>query len=447
MKKIFSILVAAWMGVSAMAATITIEGSEFTGGDANNGKGAHVELKKDGITVSTESGYAKDGILRVYQGGVITITSTEVMTSIDFTCATDYVALDDATPNSTTYSVTVPTGGKHTRIEKIVITTNGEGGSTPDPEPDPDPSEKEVNVNANYAQLIYYADYSETGAENWELDLINVSDAEYNYSSWMYFDLTTTSKTSIAGTYTEAHCDYLYTGVDFVNGNDTSEVYADDKPISLCLTYKGQDEDDYPIYAIKGSFVGEDGKTYTISEELTIYAFDYATDAEIVLSESGATPDPDPTPDPTGTITVAKALEIGNALKDNTSTTESYTVVGYVGKIAKDYDAEKGNQCWFMTDDTNFTDSTYFDFEAYWCYIDEPVVVGDYVSVTGPILKYVSQKGYTTIEIKNGQAEKLNAPMGVENAETDAVVVKRIENGQLIIRRGEKRYNVVGLEL
>ena len=441
MKKIFSILVAAWMGVSAMAATITIEGSEFTGGDANNGKGAHVELKKDGITVSTESGYAKDGILRVYQGGVITITSTEVMTSIDFTCATDYVALNDATPNSTTYSVTVPTGGKHTRIEKIVITTNGEGGSTPDPEPDPDPSEKEVSVSANYAQLVYYADYSETGAENWELDLINVSDAEYNYSSWMYFDLKTTSKTSIAGTYTEAHCDYLHTGVDFVNGNDTSEVYADEKPISLCLTYKGQDEDDYPIYAIKGSFVGEDGKTYTISEELTIYAFDYDTDAEIVLSESGATPDP------TGTITVAKALEIGNALDDNASTKESYTVVGYVGKIAKDYDAEKGNQCWFMTDDTNFTDSTYFDFEAYWCYIDEPVVVGDYVSVTGPILKYVSQKGYTTIEIKNGQAEKLNAPMGVENAETDAVVVKRIENGQLIIRRGEKRYNVVGLEL
>ena len=441
MKKIFSILVAAWMGVSAMAATITIEGSEFTGGDANDGKGAHVELKTYGITVSTESGHAKDGMLRVYQGGVITITSTEVMTSIDFTCATDYVALDDATPNSTTYSVTVPTGGKHTRIEKIVITTNGEGGSTPDPEPDPDPSEKEVNVNANYAQLIYYADYSETGAENWELDLINVSDAEYNYSSWMYFDLTTASKTSIAGTYTEAHCDYLHTGVDFVNGNDTSEVYADEKPISLCLTYKGQDEDDYPIYAIKGSFVGEDGKTYTISEELTIYAFDYDTDAEIVLSESGATPDP------TGTITVAKALEIGNALDDNASTKESYTAVGYVGKIAKDYDAEKGNQCWFMTDDTNFTDSTYFDFEAYWCYIDEPVVVGDYVSVTGPILKYVSQKGYTTIEIKNGQAEKLNAPMGVENAETDAVVVKRIENGQLIIRRGEKRYNVVGLEL
>ena len=292
MKKIFSILVAAWMGVSAMAATITIEGSEFTGGDANNGKGAHVELKKDGITISTESGYADGKVLRVYQGGVVTITSTEVMTSIDFTCATDYVALNDATPNSTTYSVTVPTGGKHTRIEKIVITTNGEGGSTPDPEPDPDP-----------------------------------------------------------------------------------------------------------------------------------------------------------TPDPTGTITVAKALEIGNALKDNTSTTESYTVVGYVGKIAKDYDTEKGDQCWFMTDDKNFTDSTYFEFEAYWCYINEPVAVGDYVAVTGPILKYVSNQGYTTIEIKNGQAEKLNAPMGVENAETDAVVVKRIENGQLIIRRGEKRYNVVGLEL
>ena len=442
MKKIFSILVAAWMGVSAMAATITIEGTEFTGGDANNGKGAHVELKKDGITISTESGYADGKVLRVYQGGVVTITSTEVMTSIDFTCAKDYVALDDATPNSTTYSVTVPIGGKHSRIEKIVITTNGEGGGT---DPDPDPSDKVVNVSANYAQLVYFEDYSEEGAENWELDLVNFSN-EDDYTTWMYFDLTTASKTSVAGTYTETDCYYALSGIDLINGKDTTYITADDKPISLSLTYKGQDEDDYPIYAIEGSFVGEDGKTYTISEELPIYAFDADTEEDIVLNENGSTPDPDE-PAPTDAITVAEALEIGNALADNASTTESYTVVGYVGKIAKDYDAEKGNQCWFMTDDTNFTDSTYFDFEAYWCYIDEPVVVGDYVSVTGPILKYVSQKGYTTIEIKNGQAEKLNAPMGVENAETDAVVVKRIENGQLIIRRGEKRYNVVGLEL
>lgn len=442
MKKIFSILVAAWMGVSAMAATITIEGSEFTGGDANNGKGAHVELKKDGITISTESGYADGKVLRVYQGGVVTITSTEVMTSIDFTCAKDYVALDEATPNSTTYSVTVPTGGKHSRIEKIVITTNGEGGGT---DPDPDPSDDVVNVSANYAQLVYFEDYSEEGAENWELDLVNFSN-EDDYTTWMYFDLTTASKTSVAGTYTETDCYYALSGIDLINGKDTTEIYADEKPISLSLTYKGQDEDDYPIYAIKGSFVGEDGKTYTISEELTIYAFDADTEEDIVLNENGSTPDPDE-PAPTDAITVAEALEIGNALANNTSTKESYTVVGYVGKIAKDYDTEKGDQCWFMTDDENFTDSTYFEFEAYWCYINEPVAVGDYVSVTGPITKYVSNQGYTTIEIKNGQAQKISVPMGLENAETDAVVVKRIENGQLIIRRGEKRYNVVGQEL
>ena len=442
MKKIFSILVAAWMGVSAMAATITIEGTEFTGGAANNGDGAKVELKKDGITVSTDKGYADGSVLRVYTGGVVTITSTEVMTSIDFTCivGNKYGTFDDAQPNKATYSVTA---SKQTRIEKIVITTNGEGGGT---DPDPDPSDDVVNVSANYAQLVYYADLSETGAENWELDLVNFSDDEDNYSSFMYFNLTTASKTSIKGTYTEANCDYYYTGVDFINGKDTTEIYADDKPISLSLTYKGQDEDDYPIYAIKGSFVGEDGKTYTISEELPIYAFDADTEEDIVLNENGSTPDPDE-PAPTDAITVAEALEIGKALANNTSTKESYTVVGYVGKIAKDYDTEKGDQCWFMTDDKNFTDSTYFEFEAYWCYINEPVAVGDYVSVTGPITKYVSDKGYTTIEIKNGQAQKISAPMGLENAETDAVVVKRIENGQLIIRRGEKRYNVVGQEL
>lgn len=442
MKKIFSILVAAWMGVSAMAATITIEGSEFTGGDANNGKGAHVELKKDGITISTESGYADGKVLRVYQGGVVTITSTEIMTSIVFTCANDYVALKDATPNSTTYSVTVPTGGKHSRIEKIVITTNGEGGGT---DPDPDPSDKVVNVSANYAQLVYFEDYSEEGAENWELDLVNFSN-EDDYTTWMYFDLTTASKTSVAGTYTETDCYYALSGIDLINGKDTTYITADDKPISLSLTYKGQDEDDYPIYAIKGSFVGEDGKTYTISEELPIYAFDADTEEDIVLNENGSTPDPDE-PAPTDAITVAEALEIGNALANNTSTKENYTVVGYVGKIAKDYDTEKGDQCWFMTDDKNFTDSTYFEFEAYWCYINEPVAVGDYVAVTGPILKYVSNQGYTTIEIKNGQAKKVSEPTGIESIKTDAVVVKRIENGQLIIRRGEKRYNVVGQEL
>ena len=441
MKKIFSILVAAWMGVSAMAATITIEGSEFTGGAPNNGDGAKVELKKDGITVSTDKGYADGNVLRVYTGGVVTITSTEVMTSIDFTCTVGnkYGTFDDAQPNKATYSVTA---SKQTRIEKIVITTNGEGGGT---DPDPDPSDKVVNVSANYAQLVYFEDYSEEGAENWELDLVNISN-EDDYTTWMYFDLTTASKTSVAGTYTETDCYYALSGIDLINGKDTTYITADDKPISLSLTYKGQDENDYPIYAIKGSFVGEDGKTYTISEELPIYAFDADTEEDIVLNENGSTPDPDE-PAPTDAITVAEALEIGKALANNTSTKESYTVVGYVGKIAKDYDTEKGDQCWFMTDDKNFTDSTYFEFEAYWCYINEPVAVGDYVSVTGPITKYVSDKGYTTIEIKNGQAQKISAPMGLENAETDAVVVKRIENGQLIIRRGEKRYNVVGQEL
>lgn len=441
MKKIFSILVAAWMGVSAMAATITIEGAEFTGGAPNNGDGAKVELKKDGITVSTDKGYADGSVLRVYTGGVVTITSTEVMTSIDFTCTVKnkYGTFDDAQPNKDTYSVTA---SKQTRIEKIVITTNGEGGGT---DPDPDPSDDVVNVSANYAQLVYFEDYSEEGAENWELDLVNFSN-EDDYTTWMYFDLTTASKTSVAGTYTETDCYYALSGIDLINGKDTTEIYADEKPISLSLTYKGQDEDDYPIYAIKGSFVGKDGNTYTISEELTIYAFDADTEEDIVLNENGSTPDPDE-PAPTDAITVAEALEIGKALANNTSTKESYTVVGYVGKIAKDYDTEKGDQCWFMTDDENFTDSTYFEFEAYWCYINEPVAVGDYVSVTGPITKYVSDKGYTTIEIKNGQAQKISAPMGLENAETDAVVVKRIENGQLIIRRGEKRYNVVGQEL
>ena len=40
-------------------------------------------------------------------------------------------------------------------------------------------------------------------------------------------------------------------------------------------------------------------------------------------------------------------------------------------------------------------------------------------------------------------------PIGtaVDNITVETHATKKIENGQLIIRRGEKRYNVVGLEL
>lgn len=163
----------------------------------------------------------------------------------------------------------------------------------------------------------------------------------------------------------------------------------------------------------------------------------------IVINGEGGGDNPGPGPEPTGTITVAEALAIGEKLADNASTTEVYTVVGYVGK-AYDFNTQYNNQTWFMTDDKNFDPTARFDFEAYQCTVDKAVVAGDYVALTGNILKYVNNNsGNVTIEIKKGDAKHV-IPSVINNVENVVRPIKTIENGHLIIRRADKTYNVMG---
>lgn len=132
------------------------------------------------------------------------------------------------------------------------------------------------------------------------------------------------------------------------------------------------------------------------------------------IIEGGDTPERDlnilPVPDEA--ITVAEAMAIGTALEDNTTSEESYTVVGYIAKVA--YQTANDTASWYMTDEK--VDGTgRYDFEAYKCAIDNLILVGDYVFVTGQITKYVGQSGSATIEIKYGEAHFANAPSAIEN--------------------------------
>lgn len=113
-------------------------------------------------------------------------------------------------------------------------------------------------------------------------------------------------------------------------------------------------------------------------------------------------------PVPDDAITVAEALAIGNAL--DSISEESYTVVGYIAKVQ--YQTTNDSATWYMADE-KVDGSGHYDFEAYKCAIDNLILVGDFVFVTGQITKYVGS--YTTIEIKYGEAHFAEAPSAIEN--------------------------------
>lgn len=85
-------------------------------------------------------------------------------------------------------------------------------------------------------------------------------------------------------------------------------------------------------------------------------------------------------------ISCYEACNIASSLANNTSTTETYTVAGYVTQIVEDGVEQYGNMTFWMADEPNGGQV----FEAYRVNTTVAVQVGDYVSVTAPLKKYIS---------------------------------------------------------
>lgn len=133
------------------------------------------------------------------------------------------------------------------------------------------------------------------------------------------------------------------------------------------------------------------------------------------------------------TVSVAKALEIGQALADNAYTDNPYVVIGYVTK-AFEPDSGKTQQNFYMADDPDVRG----DFYAYKASPDSKISQGDYVELFGKIQKYVGSKG-TTIELSYGSAKHLEAP------KVDTLTVAEVQ--ALDLAEGattEERYVVIG---
>ena len=111
------------------------------------------------------------------------------------------------------------------------------------------------------------------------------------------------------------------------------------------------------------------------------------------------------TPQPSGTeVTCAQAAELTNALADGGTSTETYTVTGYITEVVGS--VSRNQQTFWMAD----TKDGGHVFEAYWANLPSGVSefsVGMKVKISGNLMKYVNNSGEVTPEIKNADVEIL----------------------------------------
>ena len=155
---------------------------------------------------------------------------------------------------------------------------------------------------------------------------------------------------------------------------------------------------------------------------------------EVTLIEEGEVP---PTQE-TVKVNVAGAITAGMALDSAKTSSEVYEVTGFVVN-SQAYNAEYGNQIWFMADDA--ANAAAQEFEAYGCTVSEnntvmQVLDGDKVTLTGKITKYYDKNNKKfIIEIKNGTAVFVSKVEGDHaiggQQETDPTVTPELPEGVL----------------
>ena len=152
-------------------------------------------------------------------------------------------------------------------------------------------------------------------------------------------------------------------------------------------------------------------------------------------------------------VSVAEATEIALALPNNMTSEDRYAITGFVDSIAVSYSEEHGNISFYMTDNM---DAPTYDFEAYRVRVTEDqkdyIKVGAMVIVTSALkhfhLDATDEKPAKDVaETLEGGTLVVFPPEGVTNTSADSQVIKRIENGQVVIIRNGVRYNTLGAVL
>ena len=478
MKKFTLLLSAMLFSVMSFATVITFDADVDKGNagtDSNNA--AAYTITKDGVTVTVSSGilgtYNNEMHYRIYKNQTLTVTSTVGnVTSVEFTCT----ANDDAkygpgcftwSTGNYTYSgakgtwsgsaseIVFTASSNQVRATQVVVTVSGgsenPGGETP---------ETVTVSDLDYAMAFYE---EEEGVAYWEIQLFNTDAAGENIEFPMAAVVVEAkSKTALNGTYDLLLA--LYGTSEDAEGYLDGVYMSEDATGALTIKNLGNDG----TYSFVASFVGEDGKTYKINTESSmIWVEDGATGEEIELDEDGTdNPGTDNPGTSNGTITFDPDVDMGDATTDYNQAAafevskngvalavtkgcigtynnenhyriyknETLTITSTVGNIVSveftctaNDDAKYGPGCFTVADGSY----SYSGAVGTW--------TGNATSV-----EFVA----STNQVRASQiVVKVATSTGVEDVTIGESAVKVMHNGQVLIKRGENVYNVVGVQV
>ena len=479
MKKFTLMLSAMLFSMMSFAGVVTFDADADKGNagtDSNNA--AAYQITKDGVTVEVSFGilgtYNSEMHYRIYKNQTLKITSTVGnITSVEFTCT----ANDDTkygpgcftwSTGNYTYSgakgtwsgsaseIVFTASSNQVRATQVVVTIEGEGGGNQGGNDDPVTPEGATEIKGLVYADAYYYEYD--GVAYYDIDMykdIDVDTYEYTYPE-VYVSLEAKSKTALNGTY-----DVWYAGY-WKSANDSVEI-NEETPGTITI----KNTDNEGNYSVSGSFVGTDGKTYSFNDVVSVWAFDFDNYEEITLSEDGETPDTPDTPDtPSEAIVFDADVDKGNAGTDsNNAAAYKVSKEGVTLEVSQGilgtYNNEMHyriykNQTLTLTSTAGNIVKVEFTCTAN---NDEKygpgsfTVDGEY-TYSGPVGTWTGSAASVvfTASLNQVRATQIVVTLagdatGVEDVTTVVIPVKVMKNGQLMIIRDEKVYNVMGAQV
>ena len=265
----------------------------------------------------------------------------------------------------------------------------------------PAPVKPAETINVNMSEGLYFRNCVE--AEGWWQ--IYGDNAQYSVS------VSNVSTTQAEGTYTIDDLDADFTYVGIINGTDTAYVYFEDGSVTLSIAANGD-------VTVAGTLVGDDGNNY-------------------VFNLVFVTPKPQ--------------AEVNVSITDG-ELYDEYAASGLYGVYGMDTNnvyvqlgiwTEDGLQGSFTDQDLDFAYIGSFieegdDYvEIYSASIAVVPGNGNDYSITATILGYNNKQYNVTMLIPN-------TTTGIEETVADGKVAKVLRNGQILIKKGDKTFNVLG---
>ena len=412
-------------------------------------------LLKDGekyisLTVKNSFKYAATGsVCKVTAAGVLYCTLS----------GTDYLLYQNNGEGGPFYRMyTDKTGSSYEASYKpFYVYKVGEGsGTTPGGE-----TPETVTVSdLDYAMAFYE---EEEGVAYWEIQLLNTDATGENIEFPMAAVVVEAkSKTALNGTY-----DLL---LALYGTSEDAEGYLDGVYMSEdaagTLTIKNVDNEG--TYSFVASFVGEDGKTYKINTESSmIWVEDGATGEEIELDEEGTdNPGTDNPGTSNGTITFDPDVDMGDATTDyNQAAAFNVSKNGVALAVTKGCIGTYNNENHYRIykNETLTITSTVGNIVSveFTCTANDDakygpgcftVADGSY-SYSGAVGTWTGSANEVVFTASTNQVRashivvKVATSTGVEDVTIGESAMKVMQNGQVLIKRGENVYNVVGVQV